>query len=389
VVLRHALPQDRALRRIARVARAALATLAVLAGTAGAAPRASAPAPLPFLRGADLSSLPAVEAAGARFHDGAHEGDALALLAARGANAVRVRVWNAPADGRGGLADAVALARRARAAGCAVLLDLHFSDTWADPGHQSKPAAWSALPFDALADSVEAWTRDAVKSLDDAGAPPALVQLGNEIDAGMLWDDGRVGGTFESPAAWARLATLLGRAARGARTAVPAERAPRVLVHLADGGDAAAAGRFVDRLREEGFVPDGVGVSFYPWWHGDLDDLARTLDSVAGRGLDVFVLETAYPFSLGWWDATHNLVGERRQLLAGFPATPDGQRAFLARVASTVRATREARGRGVFVWEPAWVAGGSGSPWENCALFDSTGALLPGASVFGASRPRR
>ncbi len=328
--------------------------------------------------GADLSSWPAVESAGGALRDREGAGDAIAVLRHAGFTSVRLRTWHAPAGGTCGLPATLAMAKRARAAGLSLLLDLHFSDTWADPGHQETPAAWHGLDDRALGDSVEAYARDVVAALVAQDTPPEAVQLGNEIDGGLLWDAGRVGGRFETPAQWTRLGALLARAAAGVRAASPGAH---LVLHLANGGSAAASVRWLDHAVAAGVPFDAIGLSYYPWWHGPLDSLEATLAALARRyRRDVMIVETAYPWTLRALDATHNPVGRREQLLPGFPATPEGQAAFARALREAVDRVPDARGAGVWWWEPAWLAGrGAGSPWENCALADSAGRLLPAA----------
>lgn len=347
----------------------ALAALLAAAG-ADAAPRA-------FVVGADLSSLPQVEAGGGTFRAGGDSADVLVLLRDAGVTAVRLRVWHTPPDGACDVAATVAMARRARALGLAVMLDPHYADTWADPGKQPCPAAWRGLPLPVLADSVRAWTRDLVAACVAAGAAPEWIQLGNEVDRGLLWDAGRLGA---GDAGWDAFATLLRAAGDGARAAAPQVRR---VVHFSAGADAGRNGWFFGRLVAHGVPFEVAGVSYYPWWHGSIEGLARSLDALATRlGRDVMVVETAYPWTLRAFDATHNVVGEPRHV-SKWPATPRGQRDFARAVRGAVRGVPGGRGAGVWWWEPAWIAAPrAGSPWENCALFDSTGAALPALRAF-------
>lgn len=372
------------------------AVLPAVARSDGAPPPA---ATRRFLHGADVSFLPQVEAGGGVFRAGNEPADLLAILRARGIDTVRLRLWHAPAGGGApaaapaaapsSLASTLALAARARAAGCDVLLDLHFSDTWADPGHQAKPAAWAALPFAALADSVRAYVRDVLAAFAARGAPPVIVQLGNEITAGLLWDDGRAGGAFDTQAQWDNLAVLLKAAAAGVRDAAgpSGARRPEIMLHFDRGGDNAGARRCLDNLVARGVAFDLIGLSFYPWWHGTLADLEANLADLAPRyGKDLVVVETAYPWTLAWFDETHNQVGLPSQLLPGYPATPAGQRAFLADLLAIVRSAPQGRGRGVFWWAPEWIASPRfGSAWENAALFDQGGRALPALDAFAGA----
>lgn len=334
-----------------------------------------------FRRGADVSNADAVEAAGGVFTVLGKPVDLYALLRTRGLDTVRLRLWHDPADGRHALPHVLAQARRAHAAGLDLLLDLHYSDTWADPAHQTKPAAWRDAPFPALVDSVHAATLRAVTALRDQGTPPALVQLGNEIDGGMLWPDGRVRGG----SGWGELADLLRAGADAVRTAMP-DAPPAVVLHVADGGDAAAAVRFFAELTARKVPWDVAAVSFYPWWHGDFGDLEATLTALADRfDKPVLVVETAYPWTLSWSDETRNLVGLREHGLPGYPPTPDGQRRYLEDLQALVAAVPDGLGAGVVWWAPEWLPSSEfGSPWENCTLFDFQGEALPALEAWTA-----
>src|SRR5262245_11469434 len=158
-----------------------------------AAPAAASALRWPLrLRGADISFTLQEEAAGVRYRDHGAVRPIETLLARRGANAVRLRVWTAPPAGYSDLGAALTLARRARRAGLKVLLDLHYSDCWADPAHQITPAAWPSLDLDTLSSTVRVYTRDAVRQFAEAGAPVDIVQIGNEVTGGMLWPLGQV-----------------------------------------------------------------------------------------------------------------------------------------------------------------------------------------------------
>jgi len=338
--------------------------------------------------GGDVSFLPILESAGATFHDSLGSADALTILQRHGMDWVRLRLWHSPADGHSGLAEVTTLAVRAKAQGLRVLLDLHYSDTWADPAAQSTPAAWSALSPVVLEDSVRRYTREVIATFVARGARPDMVQLGNEITYGMLWDTGRVGGGFDTPAQWTRLTGLLKSAALGVGEGSPTVRVP-VMLHTDRGGDASGAQTFYDHMADAGVPFDVIGVSYYPWWHGSLAQLEATLTTLANRyQRDVCVAETAYPWTLAALDGTNNLVGLPSQLLAGYPATPVGQAQFVERVTQIVRRVPQGRGRGVFYWSPDWVsAPGVGSAWENVALFDGSGMALPAADALASRDP--
>lgn len=336
-----------------------------------------------FVTGADVSSLPACERAGVTY--AAAGGDPLAGMHAHGARMARIRVWHTPGDAapESGPPGAIALARRARAAGLDVMLCLHYSDTWADPAHQSPPRAWAGLAARALEDSVRLWTRAVVGDCVRAGVTPSIVQVGNEITPGLLWPTGRLGGP-DPRAARLACARLLRAAMRGARQASPRTR---VALHIDRGGDPATAERWFAERWADGVRPDVLALSYYPWWHGPLDSLSATLERLRRFDRPVLIAETAHPWTLAPGDATHNPVGEPWRDPDHFGATPQGQRAFLAALDARLRAAPAAMGW--VYWEPLERSSPSrGSAWENCALIDTTGAWLPAWEVFGGRTPQ-
>ena len=361
-----------------RPARCLLAALAAAAAACGHdAPPAPAAAGAPLtIVGADVSSLAAVEAAGGAFADAQGRGDPLVILRRHGVTHVRLRLFHTPDTTRetvSTLAYTLALAGRARQAGLAVLLDLHYSDTWADPGAQAPPAAWRNLAFDALRDSVRSYTRTVVAAFRDAGVAPDLIQLGNEVSVGFLHPQGRVDG--DDDAAWARFAALQRAAREGVAAAMGGTGRVRLVHHVAD---PATVEWHMDRLLRHLEPPDVIAVSYYPRWHGDLAGLRRHVDRLAERyALPVLVVETAYPYTDGWVDAMPNVYGGAP--LAGMPPhTPAGQAQFVDALAAALRAVPGGRGMGFVWWEPAWLPSARfGSPAENLTLFDAAGTALP------------
>ncbi|MDZ4699265.1 MAG: glycosyl hydrolase 53 family protein [Rhodothermales bacterium] len=337
-----------------------------------------------FILGADVSFLEEVEAGDGVFTVDALPADPLDILASNGFGAIRLRVWHTPPDGRNTLEETLATAARAREAGLDLLLDLHYSDTWADPGKQFVPTAWAGQSFDALRDSVRAYTFSVVDALARQNTLPDIVQLGNEIICGMLWDAGRVCNAFNTGTQWEQLASLLSAAREGALEAVPAGDSLRIMIHIDRGADNAGSRWFFDQLMAEDIAFDLIGLSYYPWWHGSLDDLSRNLTDLAGRyGKDIVVVETGYPWTLAWNDTVNNLVGDPTQLLPGYPATVAGQEAFFRELHRRVKATPANRGIGVFLWEPLAISGPSfGSVMENLALFNFAGEVLASMRAF-------
>lgn len=350
----------------------------------GLLPASATSAPL---LGLDVSFLPQVLEGEGTYRVRGRDVGLFTILDDLGVSTVRLRLWHSPSGGINGLEATLGLAEQARAASCDVLLDLHYSDTWADPGQQAKPAAWQGLSFAALKDSVRAYTRDVMLAFAVRGLAPSIVQLGNEITPGMLFDEGRVGGNFDTPTQWQQLGELLGSAVAGMDEVFDAQSRPLRMIHIDRGGDVGGATWFFDHLVAQGVDFDLIGLSYYPWWHGNLADLDQTLDTLATRyGKGLVVVETAYPWTLGWFDDTHNPVGLPEHLLPGNPATPRGQNAFLRAVIDIVREVPDGLGRGVFWWGGEWISSpGFGSGFENVALFDQNGDALPALGTLGGT----
>ncbi|WP_049565757.1 glycoside hydrolase family 53 protein [Nonomuraea sp. SBT364] len=365
--------------------RALIALLCLVTlGVAAPAP-AHAERPLP-VRGADVSSLAKSEALGGVYRDArGRPGDALRILSRAGLNYIRLKVWVHPADGYNTKTRVLAVARSARAAGLRLLVDFHYSDTWADPGKQYKPAAWEALPPDELARAVYDHTFDVLDALRRQGTPADMVQIGNEINGGLLWPDG-------SNADWAGTARLL-KAGYDAVKAV-SERT-RVVLHLANGGDNGLYRWWFDNAAAHGIRYDVIGLSYYPYWHGTLDAFRANINDVATRyGKPVVVVETGYPFTTADDDGWENLIVSPEPY-PGYPATPQGQAAMLRQVADIVRDVPGRLGLGVFTWEATWtgVPGNgwdpadpsTGNAWENQALFGFDDRALPAMTALGRS----
>ena len=324
-------------------------------------------------RGADVSFLPQLEAAGAVFrHSSGVPLDPLSLIRSRGVNLIRLRLWHTPTDGWCNLAHTIALAQRAKAQRLPLLLDMHFSDTWADPGQQAPPVAWSGLSGAALRSAVRAYTRDTLLSFAGAGVWPLMVQLGNEVTDGFLWPHGRI-----STAGWPAFAAIFNAARDGVDDAAAAagRQRPAVLLHTDLGGDNTTARWYYTNALAFGARFDTIALSYYPWWHGTMAGCASNVADLRSRyAKDVMIVETAYPWTLAWNDAEHNPVGLASQLLAGYPATPAGQRAYLDALDACLA---DAGASAWCYWAPEWItAPGVGSTWENLAWFGFSGQLL-------------
>jgi arabinogalactan endo-1,4-beta-galactosidase len=320
--------------------------------------------------GADLSFLKQQEDAGKRFKDQGVAKPGLAIFRSHGYNWVRLRLFHTPANSPVPLPNTFAytvnLAKQAKAQGFRFLLDFHYSDTWADPGAQSVPKAWAGLAHARLVDSVFAYTRDAIAGFRAEGVLPDMVQVGNEINNGMLWPDGKDD--------WDNQADLLEAGIHGVDAGRGADPMPRIMLHIACGGDTAVTKWFFDNAEKSGIAYDVIGQSYYPMWHGTLDDLARNLAFMAGRyAKDILVVETAF--------AAYPEGG------GPFPLTDAGQADYLREIDRIVRAAPGGRGKGWMWWEPT----GDAYLGTSRGLFDRQLNARPALRVFDGSialRPR-
>jgi arabinogalactan endo-1,4-beta-galactosidase len=291
--------------------------------------------------GADISSVQAAEARGVRYSDKGVPKDILEILKDHGFNYIRLRVFNDPTkatprdrpyspQGFCDLPHTIEMAKRVKAAGMGLLIDFHYSDSWADPGKQFTPSAWADLSFDDLVAKMHDWTKDAIAQMRDAGAEPDMVQIGNEITPGLMTDRG---GTIRN---WDQLGRLL-----KAGIAAVKEVDPKILVmlHIDKGGDNAATRRWVDAALAQGTPFDILGESTYTRWQGPPAGWKLNFDDLVGRypKLSFVIAEVGF---------------ETKEAIEIMRNLPDH------------------RGIGTFVWEPTLNGNGQ-------ALFDSTGAVIP------------
>jgi arabinogalactan endo-1,4-beta-galactosidase len=305
-------------------------------------------------------------------------------------NIVRLRVWVNPPWGYSNLASALTLGRRAHDIGNRILLDLHYSDFWADPSNQTTPGTWRNQDFATLCNTVRTYSREVVGAFDAQGTPLDIIQIGNEISHGILWPTGRL--YSEGREHWDRFVMLLKSGLDGARegATVPLQ----IMLHIDCGGDNRAAQYFYDNITRYGVDFDLIGLSYYPFWHGSLAKLSSNLNDLAVRyAKGVMVVETSYPWTFSTAEGVEYRAMRAEQLpdIACFPATPAGQAAYFEALRSIVEAVPYGRGHGFIVWEPAWLPGvgwgpGEDNPFANLTMFDWRGVGLPSLAVFRSVR---
>ena len=330
-----------------------------------------------FMKGVDLSMLKQVEDNAGLFYDNGNQIDPIQEFNSKGINTVRIKIWHNPLLNYNDLESVLEIAERVKNADLDLLLDFHYSDTWADPSNQNKPAAWENLNFDTLCDSIEQYSRYVITKLKNQNTLPKYVQIGNETDCGFLWPDGYVCGESNNDIQWNKLRDLFMHAIEGVNTALDFEDSLKIISHVSSGGN-----WFFGNLLEEDIPIDILAISYYPMWHGTLADLNQNINMLATQfGKPVLVVETAYPFTLSWNDNTNNILGLETQLLDGYEASEEGQFSFLYDLISLVHDNDF--GYGICYWAPDWISTSQfGSPWENQALFDFDGQLLDAVSVF-------
>jgi len=244
--------------------------------------------PIDRMIGADISFLPEIESGAGRFSRGprrfTEDGDpvdAIELLKRHGFNYIRLRIFVNPENPKGyapevgycGLDSTMSMARRIKAAGLKLLLDFHYSDYWADPQQQNKPLAWAGLEYPALRDTLRSYTASVLRSLEAQGTLPDMVQIGNEINHGLLWPEGHIGNLDQ-------LAGLLSAGVEGVAAVSPSVP---VMMHIALGGQNDEARFWLDNMLARGVRFDVIGLSYYPRWHGTLEDLSGNLRDLVTR----------------------------------------------------------------------------------------------------------
>ena len=366
-----------------------------------------------FYRGMDASAVLALENSGVKYYnfDG-EEQDVFMTLAQSGVNYIRLRVWNDPYDengnGYGGgnndVTTAIALGQRATKYGMKVCIDFHYSDFWADPKKQFVPKAWEGMDIEEKSDALYNFTLESLTQLLDAGVDVGMVQIGNEINNGM---------SGETDAANVRkLLTAGSKAVREA--AANSGKEILVAVHYTNIDDMKKLDTLLTGLQVKEIDYDIVGLSFYPYWHGTMEDLKNAIIHIRDTyGKKVYVAENAYCYTAEDGDGSANSVEGTDDLAEGYSASVQGQ---ANEVRDVCAAASEAGAEGVFYWEGTWIPVGpvdadnsdlwekygsgwassyasdydpkdagryyGGCSWDNQAMFDFTGHPLASLNVF-------
>ncbi|MBW8684808.1 glycoside hydrolase family 53 protein [Chitinophaga rhizophila] len=296
-----------------------------------------------MIRGADVSWITEMEAAGLKFYDTTGKAtDGFQLMKDINMNAIRLRVWVNPAKGYNNTADVVAKAARAHKLGMQLLIDFHYSDTWADPGHQTTPAAWANQDIAGLQTSVYDHTKSVLTALKDKGIIPVWVQVGNETNNGMLWPLGKASDHMDN------FALLINA---GYKAVKEIDANIKVIVHISNGFDNGLFRWMFDGLTENKANFDIIGMSLYPstneWQTPNQQCEVNMKDMISRYNKEIMLCEVGMPASSPV--ATNYFI---RDLYTRLHNLPDG------------------KGLGIFYWEPQ-----AYNRWENYGLgaFDATG----------------
>ncbi|MEK4513503.1 glycoside hydrolase family 53 protein [Paenibacillus sp. FSL K6-2524] len=369
-----------------------------------------------FMKGVDISMLTEVETLGGEYFLDNEKKDLFEILRIKELNAVRLRLWLNPYDeegepylgGTNDLETTIELAKRAKEQGLQFMLNIHYSDFWTDPKKQSKPKAWQSFSGEQLEEKVYLYTKEVLDVCRACDVLPDIVQVGNETTNGMLWPDGKTPKylfeekKFEAvdeeewKLSYDRLASLLKAGVRAVREA----GSMRIILHLDAGGSNILYRTWFDEMSARDVDYDIIGLSYYPIWHGTLEELRFNMEDISVRyDKEVLVVETAYGFT-SESPSGHDIFTEYLSNQAGYPATVEGQAQFLHDLMTTVQQVPNNKGLGIVYWEPAWlpVEGSSwasyagmnygndiatmGNHWANQGLFDFKGNALDSLNVF-------
>ena len=339
-----------------------------------------------FIIGHDLSTVIQLEDIGKTFSEQGITQPIEKILVNHQSNLVRLRLWVNPLENFNNLAQVKRMAIRVKAAGMKFLLDFHYSDTWADPGHQDIPKDWAGQDLSSLTKSVREYSQAVIAELVAQNTAPDMVQIGNEITNGMLYPLGKIEGS--SQAGFQNFAQLLQAGIQGTRAGMPAGHAYEIMIHIDRGANAFVTQSFFERLEQAQISFDVIGLSYYPYWNGSLSSLRTSLDGLAKRfKKPIIITETAYPWTLKDFDNYPNIIGAGTTLPDAYSPSIEGQALFLRDLLSVIAQIPNNLGRGMIYWESAWLSGipwkpQEGNAWDNQTLFSATGEALESLQAF-------
>ncbi len=322
--------------------------------------------PEDFIMGMDASAVPSLEASGVKYYD--HDGsekDVYQILSENGVNYIRVRIWNDPFDAEGNgygggncdIENAINVGKRATQYGMKLLVNFHYSDFWADPAKQMAPKAWKYMGVDSKANALNAYTKECLQKLVNAGIDIGMVQVGNETNGKMCGET-----------QWKNIAKLMRAGSEAVREVCPDAL---IAIHFTNPEKITNYESYSANLDYYGVDYDVFASSYYPSWHGTLENLATVLNKVANNyGKKTMIIETAYAnttedtdfFGNGGTDGVKN-----------YPFTEQGQANHIRELVDT--AVNDMKSCiGICYWEGTWISVG-GESWEvNSAIWEQYGS---------------
>lgn len=323
-----------------------------------------------FIRGMDASSVLVEENSGVVYYNfEGEEQDVFQTLAESGVNYIRLRVWNDPYDengnGYGGgnndVETAIALGQRATKYGMKVCIDFHYSDFWADPKRQHAPKAWEGMSLEEKSEALYKFTKDSLKKMIKAGVNVGMVQIGNEINYGMS------GETDKS-----NVVELLKSGSKAVREiSEKYDQEIQIVVHYTRITENVNLYKLVKNLNDKELDYDIIGLSYYPFWDGTLDNMQTVVNRIREEyGKEVVIAETSYCYTSKDGDGAGNSLVGTKDLVEGYPATVQGQTSMIRDV---IAAASEAGAMGVFYWEGVWLPVGEATA-DNSAIWEKYGS---------------
>lgn len=353
-----------------------------------------------FSLGVDLSYVNQIEDHGGAYYANGNKADPFHELKLAGANTVRVRLWHNPewvhdlyennSETYGGLNDVIKTIQRAKNEGFKVNLDIHYSDTWADPSHQNPPKAWENITnIDILCDSVYQYTHNILTQLHEMNLMPEMVQIGNEINCGLMHTNTQTNFPKLSvcDGYWENFGRVINSGIQAVRNVDQIHgHTSQIALHIADPKN---LNWWFTNIHTQAHITDYdiAGFSYYHIWHTSIpfktigDEIVRC---IANTNKAVMILETAYPFTTLSNDTYNNMYGNQDPI-SGYEYSIEGQKQYMTDLCQMVA---NAGGQGVMYWEPAWITSnmqtlwGTGSSWENCTFFNFDGEIHDGVEYL-------
>ena len=338
-----------------------------------------------FIKGMDLSFQPEMESFNVVYKDENNNAiNLLPFVKQKGCNLIRLKIWVNPINGLNGLPQVKAYALKIKQNNLQFLLDFHYSDTWADPANQTPPIAWQNYTINELKNQVYNYTKQVMTELLAQGTPPNFVQIGNETDSGFLWNYGKVWNQFASN--FGTYAALFNKGSQAIREV--SGNNTKIIFHHSSVEN---CNYFLTELINNPIDYDVIGLSYYPQFQSkDLNLIQSKLNYLASNyNKEIMLVEIAYPFTLNFNDGLSNYIGNSNQIISDYPATPQGQKDYLLKMISIIKAIPNNKGIGFIYWAPDWVSFSGnqqsslgGSSWENQCLWDFDNKALPALTIF-------